>query len=224
MERLVELRHELVGAQDGAGDELGEEGGVEAEVEDVAHMGYLVLVDVDDVADVLEGVEGDAYGEQYLDGDAVFGAESGIKEVGEEVGILEEAEHEQVDDYTDYHQRFTLEVGGLRSEVGCGVFSLRLPTSDFRLRPVHIDAQEPSEEGGEDEQQDEEAGGLVVEEEADGEEVGVAGGEAPAAGDDEGEAGIDEQEEDPEVDLGEEQRVGAVETEELAEVCEEVGH
>ena len=208
-------------------------------------MGYLVLVDVDDVADVLESVEGDAYGEQYLDGDAVFGAESGIKEVGEEVGILEEAEHEQVDDHTDYHQRFTFEVGGLRSEVGsrrsevggwrlevggrrleggCGVFSLRLPTSDFRLRPVHIDAQEPSEEGGEDEEEDEEAGGLVVEEEADGEEVGVAGGKAPAAGDDEGEAGVDKQEEDPEVDLGEEQRVRAVETEELAEVCEEVGH
>ena len=86
-----------------------------------------------------------------------------------------------------------------------------------------MDAEEPAQKGGEDEQQDEEARGLVVEEEADGEEVGVAGGEAPAAGDDEGESGIGQQEEDPEVNLGEEQRMGAVEAQQLAQICEDVG-
>ena len=88
-------------------------------------MGYLAPVDIDNVADVLECEERYADGQQD-DGsiEAVgvehriapacqmvhhvdVGAEGGVINVGEEVGILEIAQHEQVDGDTDGHLQFS---------------------------------------------------------------------------------------------------------------------
>lgn len=88
------------------------------------------LVDIDDVADVLESEEGDADGEEYLDGNAVFGAEGGVENVSEEVGVFEETEYAEIDHYTYSTQGFAFGIG---------------------QRLVHADAKNPSQEGGKDE-------------------------------------------------------------------------
>lgn len=129
-EWLVKLWNELVGTQDGSCYKLREESGVEAEVEDVGDVVNFALVDIDDVADVLESEEGDADGEEYLDGNAVFGAEGGVENVSEEVGVFEEAEYTEIDHYTYGTQGFAFGIG---------------------QRLVHADAKNPSQEGGKDE-------------------------------------------------------------------------
>ncbi len=143
-EGFVELRDELIGAKNGACNKLGEEGGVETKVEDVGDVRNLAFVDVDDITDVLEGKEGNADGEENLDGDGVFCAESGVEDVSEKIGVLEETEDAEVDCNTDGAQE-------LASGGGEGV--------------VHADAERPAQEGGEDEQQNEETRGLVIKEE-----------------------------------------------------------
>ena len=108
---------------------------------------------------------------------------------------------------------------------------------------VEADAQQVAHDGGEDEQCDVVARGLVVEEEADEEDVAVAPqaaclADALACGEvgesaartlfaqrhDEAESYVDDEEECPEVELGEEQRVLVVEGEEVSQVCKEIGH
>ena len=198
-------------------------------------MGNLAFVDVNDVADVLEGEEGDAHGEPDDRGveargmEEVVGpkgdvvhhlelrgtevvADSGVVDVGEEIGIFEIAEDGEIDYHACSHE-------GFAAGAGMGV--------------VHTDAECPSEKGGEDKQEDEEAGGLEIEEETEGEEVAVA--EHTAAGIevavglaaltryDESEEEIDDEEEHPEMNLREEQGVFVVEGEERGEVCEDVG-
>ena len=110
---IQDLGHELRGANDGAGHELGEEGDVESEIGQPVQRDHLPPSDVHRVADGLEGVEADAHGQQ----DAVDRpgrAERGIGPhgepvsrndvapcgpipcVGQEVGVLEIEEQAEV--------------------------------------------------------------------------------------------------------------------------------
>lgn len=111
-EGLVELGDELVGTDDGACHELGEEGGVEAKVEDVVGVLHFAFIDIDDVADVLKGEEADAYGEEDGVSDGIMGGSNGVEDVGEEVGILEVAEHAEVDDHAEDHEPEAVALGG----------------------------------------------------------------------------------------------------------------
>ncbi len=135
-------------------------------------------------------------GQVVDDGDG--GAEGGVVEVGEEVGVLEVAEHEEVYRHAGGHE-------GLAARL--------------RGRGVHAYAEPPAQQGGEDEQQHEEPRGLVVEQKADGEEVAVARHAAVACqgavGAENCVDGEDDEEEGPEVYLCEQQGMGAVEAEEL---------
>ena len=127
-------------------------------------MAHLAFIDIDDIADILEGEEGDAYGQEDDGGvEACCGGElvgpageevdhlhvgvgDGVVDVGEEVGVFEIEEYGEVDDDAEGHEcfaSFLLSVGG---------------------HAVEGNAERPSEECGEDEQQDEESRGLVVEE------------------------------------------------------------
>ena len=62
VEGLIDLRDELVGAQDRSGNELGKEGGIESEVEYIADMRNLAFVNINDITNVLECKKGDADG------------------------------------------------------------------------------------------------------------------------------------------------------------------
>ena len=108
-ERLVELRHKLVGTNDRASHKLREERCIEAKVKDIAYMCDFPFVYVDYVTDVLEGEEGDAHRKDDDGGIEAVGvehsiapagevvddmhirSESGIVYIGKEVGILEVA-------------------------------------------------------------------------------------------------------------------------------------
>ena len=99
---FCDLGQEVDGALDGPGDELGEEGDEEREVEEVAGGGELAAVDVDGVAQRLEGVEGDADREHDAAGE---GRELEAEErqqvgeaLGEEARVLEDAEQREVGD------------------------------------------------------------------------------------------------------------------------------
>ena len=61
---LVDLGYKLVSTKDGTCYELGKERGVESKVKDVGDMGYFAFVDINNVANVLEGEEGNAHWEQ----------------------------------------------------------------------------------------------------------------------------------------------------------------
>jgi len=211
---------ELVGADDGTCHELGEEADVEAVVEEVGERRYASAVDVHQVADALEGVERDADGEPDDVDAKVVGTEDGVAQLGEvvaddeigaedlvhhvdgEVGVLEIAEDDEV--YDD--ARGDPQLGG---QWGLGVLG-----GVFDAMP---DAQtdDVGEDGGDDEEGGEDAGGLVIEEDGDEEEESVSH-EDPALPD-EGEGEHDESEEGPEVELGEEEGVLVVESEDVVE-------
>ena len=219
-EGFVELGNELVGTDNGSGNKLGEEGGVETEVEDIVGMAHFAFVYIDNIADVLEGEEADADRQDDGVGYGVVGGGDGVEDVGEEVGVFEIAQHAQVDHHARNHQG-TAALGG--TGAAC----------DFAVGQVgKAHAEEIAHDGCKDEQTDIEAGGLVVEEEAHQEEIAVAPEPTAFAHveafapqrDDEAEEGVDDEEEGPEMELGEEQRMLRVEGEEVGEVCEEVVH
>ena len=77
-------------ADDGTGDELGEEADVGAEGNEAALGRDIAPIDIDDIAQALEGVEADADGQgQPQQGDGQAG--DGIDGTDEEVGIFENA-------------------------------------------------------------------------------------------------------------------------------------
>ena len=85
-----------------------------------------------------------------------------------------------------------------------------------------------TQKGGEDQQQHEKTGGFVVENQAEEEEVGVAERLFCAVtfgfGDNQGEEYVYNEEERPEMDLGEQQRMVAIEREKVSEVLEQITH
>ena len=226
-EGLVELGDELVGPDDGACHQLREEGGVESEIEDIGGVAHFAFIDIDDIAYVLERVERDAYRQEYhrgvetCRGGEVVGparqdvhrlemtVEDGVIDVGEEVGVLKIAQHQEVEHHADNHQQPS-------------------PLAFLMLtQAVHPYAQQPAEEGGKDEQHHKQSRGLVIEKQAYQEEVAVAhkppglAHRRPFARSylhDGAERYIDDEEERPEVELGEQQRMAVVEGEEVSKI------
>lgn len=214
-ERLVNLRDKLLGAHDRTGDQLREEGNIEAEVQQVADRNYLAAIDVRGVGDDLEDIETDADGqddaadiETSALGKAVAdicedieyaeaGAEEVVDHVGEEIGVLEVREQPEVDDDRERQPR----LGGTGSAVGQTV--------------VYLLGNQPVGEGDEEQNEKEKPAGLVVEKPRDEEQEDVAEVQTrvgltahyPC------EDGIDDCEKRPEIELGEQQWRPAVEGE-----------
>ncbi len=94
------LGEEVATSFDGAGDELGEEGDVGEEGEEVAGGGELTAKDIEGVAEGLEGIEGDADGEDDVKGWGIEGeaelAGEGGKGLDEEAEVFEETEDTEV--------------------------------------------------------------------------------------------------------------------------------
>ena len=98
--RPVDLRQELGRAHDRAGDELREEGDVEAEADEAAARLEPPAVDVDRVAERLERVEADADGQQDVEDGRIELHPEQREDVprrgAEEVEVLEDAEEAEV--------------------------------------------------------------------------------------------------------------------------------
>ena len=96
-----DLWQEVGGALDGSSDELREEGDEGGEGDGVSGGLEVAPVDVDGVGEGLEGVEGDADGQDDLQGGGVHGdakaVPGGDPVLDEEVGVLEVAEDAEVD-------------------------------------------------------------------------------------------------------------------------------
>ena len=155
-----ELREEGGGALDGACDELGEEADVGEEGHGVARWGDGAAVDVDGIAEGLEGVERDADGEDEVE-EQVVGA-AAEEEVGEgldeEVVVFEQAEYQQVDN-------------NIRPEE---------PSSPPPRRAVDGKAAEVGGEGGEGDEEQEAGVPAGVEETGGGEDEEVLAAEGRA--------------------------------------------
>ena len=99
--RRGDLRQQVGGPLDGARDELREEGDEGAKGDGVAGGLEVAPIDVDGVGEGLEGVEGDADGQDDLQGGGVHGDAEGLPGrdpvLDEEVGVLEVAEDAEVD-------------------------------------------------------------------------------------------------------------------------------
>ena len=87
--------------EDGACDKVGEHGGEAGEIDEVLHGCSVSAIDVDDVAEGLEGVEADAEGEREMDGgNPVNGELERVAELGQggeaEIPVFEESERGEV--------------------------------------------------------------------------------------------------------------------------------
>ena len=204
---LVQLREELRGPDDRAGHKLREEGQEEAEIQEIMDGFHLLPLHVHHVADGLEGEEGDAHGKDdgidpeelcpgdqvpqfpedvpHLDGDS----EEVADEVRQEIRVLEIRQDAQVHHHGKHHPE-------------------GLPA---RPRPVQPPGCEKVVGDDEKQQHQEHPARLVVEEQADEEQIRVS---QERLGVDEREPGEHQREERPEIELGEQQRVCAVKGEE----------
>ena len=197
--RPVHLRDELARANDGSCDQLGKETDEEAEIQDVAYRLELAPVHVHGVTDDLEGEERNAHRQHdAVDTPAVrpcylvarpgediehleVNSEQVVDDISEEICVLEIAQQEEVDaDAQDQP----------------GFLSAACPGRVYPFRYQEVRA------GDEDEYQNRQATGLVVEEETDEEQIGVAEQTAVL---DESESREYEGEERPEIELGEKQ-------------------
>ena len=211
--RPVHLRDEFAGTDDRPGHELGEETDEESEIQDVVNRLQLSLIDVDGVADDLEGKERDAHRQhdavhapalhtdhlvtcpgEHVE-DLEVHSEEVVHHVREEIGVLEVAEQEQVDaDAQDQP----------------GLFA------PLRAGSVYPFGYQEVGAGDEDEYKDGKSAGFVVEEQTDEEQEGIP--EEPAALY-ERKSGEYEGEERPEIKLGEQQGRARVEREHPVQEC-----
>lgn len=103
---LAELIVNIAIADDGSGDELGEQDNVRSEGGGIFLDSAVAAVNVDHVGEGLEGIEGYSHGK----GDAEGGESRDERERGEggheEIPVFEEAEEGQVNDYRGYHGCF----------------------------------------------------------------------------------------------------------------------
>ncbi len=101
---VVELVDQVLEAQHRAGDQVREDRDEGGEVDQVVGRRGIAAVDVDDVADRLEGVEGDADRQQDVGQHERLHAERGddlVEAVDAEVGVLEVPEHAEVDHHAE---------------------------------------------------------------------------------------------------------------------------
>ena len=98
---VAELFSEEGELEDGSGDEVGQHGGEAGEIDEVLHGCGVSAIDVDDVAEGLEGVEADAEWEREMDGwNPVNGEVERGAELGEggetEIAVFKEGESGEV--------------------------------------------------------------------------------------------------------------------------------
>ena len=118
----ADLRQEVAGADDGSGDEVREEEDEQHEVGQVALGRHAAAVDVHDIIDRLEGVEGDADGGEDLPAAASEAADAAAvqrfqERAEEEIGIFEIAEQAEVGGDADGDER--LPPAGRLQRPGC---------------------------------------------------------------------------------------------------------
>ena len=208
-ELLVELRHELVGTDDGTRHQLREETDIEAEIQDIAHILRPALIHIHHIADILEGIERDTHGQENLGGikiggarqlvaplrqpvdNLVLAADDSVVGVGEEIGVFEVKQNQQTDHHPDNHSPFP---------------------HTLTLRMAHYQAQRIVQQSVEDQNQHEKPGGLIVEEETGEKQEPVAQEPLAMA---EGEHREDKGKEGPEVELREQQRIFLIEGEDV---------
>jgi hypothetical protein len=160
-------------------------------------MGYLTLVNINYITYILEGEKRYAHRQNDMDGYMVVGAEGGIEDIRKKVCILEETKHEQIEGDSHRHHQLA---------------------ARLRKTAVHANAEHPSQQCGEYQEQYKSARSLIVEEQAEEEEVCVAGRETPTTCDNKRETGKNDKEESPEVELGEQQRMGTIEAEKATKI------
>ena len=133
-----DLRQKVGGPLDGPGHELGEEGDEGGEADGISGGLEVAAVDVDGVGEGLKGVEGDADGQDDMQGGGVHGDTKripcGDPVLDEEVGVLEVSEDAEVDGEGDPEPLFL-------PWLGVGLFD--------------ADANEEVDEGGEGDEPEE---------------------------------------------------------------------
>ena len=207
----MELRDEFIRPHDRPGHELREETEVEPEIEEIPYRKQCIPapVHIYDVADGLEGEERYSYRKEDRihaecvvpcdkvagDCEIILHLESGPEEVvdhvGQEVCVLVIEQQRQIDrNPQEQHQTLPKPPPAMRQEPACEVV-----VNDYEA-----------------EQDDEQSAGLVIEEQAGEEQEGV-----PHQGFvlEEAEECHHEGEERPEIELGEQQRMGLVEREQV---------
>jgi len=116
-----ELHGHVVIAHDRAGDELREQDDVEHVVMQAARALRGAAVDVHEVADLLEGEERDADGEDHArpaHGPGAAGGEQGIHLVDKEVRVLEVEQGREVQDHAQGQERLAPPLGQIGVQVG----------------------------------------------------------------------------------------------------------
>lgn len=211
----------MVGANNGACDKLGEKGGVETKVENIGRMADLALVYIHYITNILECEKRDAHRkrddiniEARLGGEMVgklgkmvhnmqVAMEHVVVNIGEEVSVFEIEQDGEIDNYAENQEAFAAHVALSGIMVG---------------KTVETDTQQISENRGENKQQNKQSAGLIVKEKADNEEVSIAErkfGEGTVTcyillsqkGGEETQSGKDNEEESPEIELGEQQGI-----------------
>ena len=99
------IRHVLI-ADNGTGDELGEQRHIGAERDHIAlHTGFLPVY-VDDIGHDLEGVERDTDREGDQRGGQVGEQRDALQNAGNKAGVFEESQQPQIDNDTGNEQNF----------------------------------------------------------------------------------------------------------------------
>ena len=235
MIRAIQLGNEIGSLDDGACHQLGKEGHIEPEIEDVAHRFHKSPVNIGRITDHLERIEGDSHGKDdsihtpelalgekvsHLSGDVghlEVRAKQVIYHIGEEITVLEIAQNGQIYKDTQYQKSLALPLPVVSETV-----------DEPRYRVVGA--------GDENEQSHKKSARLIIEKEADKEEIGILqrtkrhdratyvllplGGERHK----QGEATEHKGEEYPELQLGEKQRAMRVEGKDTLDIGYQTRH
>ena len=161
---MAELVCEEGELEDGACDEVGQHGGEAGEIDEVLHGCSVSAIDVDDVAEGLEGVEADAEWEGEMDGGNPVGREvERVAELGEgceaEVAVFEEGEGGEVADDGEGDCLFLAARSGTLLGQGLG-WLVRFPRGPSIF--CDDEAEEPVERRGGEHEEDERGFGPSV--------------------------------------------------------------
>ena len=107
----MDLVEQVLGPLDGSGHQLGEEGDEEGVAEEIPLGLHLAPVHVHGIAQGLEGIEGDAHGQDHIKDRLVQGdpaqGEEGLQIVPEKAPVFEEKEDGQVGEKAQGHPQPT---------------------------------------------------------------------------------------------------------------------
>ena len=235
MIRTIQLGNEVGSLDDGTCHQLGKEGHIEPEIEDVAHRFHKSPVDIGRITDHLERIEGDSHGKndsvhtpELALGEKVsrlssdvghleVRAKQVIHHIGEEITVLEIAQNGQIHKDTQHQKSLALPLPVVSETV-----------DEPRYRVVGA--------GDENEQSHKKSARLIIEKEADKEKIGILqrtkrhdratyvllplGGERHK----QGETAEHKGEEYPELQLGEKQRTMRVEGKDTLDIGYQTRH